>query len=373
MESSSPPPPSEPRGARRRAWAAQIDSWKRTWYLLRQNILALVGIAIILGLVVMALYAATLPLPWNNLTNYCANSPLPGCVHFCTYTSGPPPGPNCYKVNSQFPAFVPPTLSLSGAGALPLGSIALLPSSQYVHNTWDGLLRGADWSLIISVSIVVAGAMIGLILGGIAGFFGGTVDEVLMRIVDIFLSIPQLLFVIVVVAVFTTFAVPGLPGIGSRVFLLIIAFIVVWWPFYTRLVRGQVLVTREQKYIEAARASGAGRGRLIFRHILPNSMYPVFIQMSLDVGTIPLLIGALSYLGFNLFGVSTGNSFPEWGSLSAFSLLQFNAVLSSCSVGTCVFPWWQIFFPGLMLFLFAISVNFFADGLRDSLDPRLRR
>ncbi|MEM0129373.1 MAG: ABC transporter permease [Thermoplasmata archaeon] len=365
------------RGPTVRRASPRIDQWRRTWYLLRRNPLGLVGLGIILFLVVFALVAATLPLPWNNMVKYCGGgSPGIDCTWVCTYSSGPPPSPNCYQVSSSTPLYIPPTLSLSsGPGPLPLGSMAPVPSSPpFFFNTWQGILRGADWSMIISVSIVVAGAMIGLVVGAISGFYGGGVDETIMRLVDIFLSIPQLLFVIVTVTVLTTFSIPGLSKLQSTILLLCLAFIVVWWPFYARIVRGQVLVVREQKYVEAARASGAKRGRIIFRHIIPNSMYPVFIQMSLDVGSIPLLVGALSFLGFNLFGVVPPQQiFPEWGNLSAASVYQFQNVLSTCIVGTCTIPWWQFLFPGLMLFLFAISVNLFADGLRDALDPRLRR
>lgn len=376
MSTASPPPP-PPSAKGRRGLKPHIDQYKRTWYLLRRNTLGIVGFAILLALVVIALYAATLPLPWNSMPEYCHTwVTSPGCTQVCTYYGSHAPGPNCYKVAGQdWVSFIAPTATFTSVGPLPLGSLSQDPngSGGYFYNTLQGILRGADWSLILAVSIVVSGAVIGLVVGAIAGFFGGAVDEALMRLVDIFLSIPQLLFVIVTVAVFTTFSLPGLSGLASRVLLLILAFIVVWWPFYARVVRGQVLVTREQKYVEAARASGAGKGRLIFRHIVPNSVYPIFIQMSLDVGTVPLLVGTLAFLGFNLFGIPTSQVFPEWGSLSAFSISGFSDVFSACESGICVIPWWQIFFPGLMLFLLAISVNFFADGLRDALDPRLRR
>jgi len=346
----------------------------RTWYFLRRNTLALIGLGILLFLILLAVYASTLPLPWNEMAPYCSYVG-PGCTYVCVYYTDHAPGPNCYQVNQNFPSFIPPTLSIGTGvtGPLPLGSLAQTPVSPQFYNTLQGIERGADWSLLIAFSIVVAGALIGLVVGAIAGFWGGAVDETLMRLVDIFLSIPQILFVIITVSVFTTFTIPGLSILDSRVLLLILAFIIVWWPFYARIVRGQVLVVREQKYVEAARASGAGKGRIVARHVIPNSVYPVFIQMSLDVGTVPLLVGALAFLGFNLFGLSTSQVFPEWGSLSAFSVNQFDAVFNACTVGACVLPWWQILFPGLMLFLFAISVNFFSDGLRDALDPRLRR
>ena len=374
---SAPPPPPPARVGTRRRLTPHLDQYKRTWYLLRRNTLGIVGFGIIVALVAIALYAATQPIPWQNMNDYCPTwVTSPGCTHVCTYYGPTPPGPNCYKVaGPDWVYFIPPTVTLSSTGPLPLGSMSFSGNNTgYFYNTYQGILRGSDWSLLIAVSVVGSGALIGLVLGAIAGFYGGAVDEAIMRLVDIFLSIPQLLFLVVTVSVFTTFTVPGLNDFQSKIVLLILAFIVIWWPFYARVVRGQVLVTREQKYVEAARASGAGRRRLIFRHIVPNSMYPIFIQMSLDVGTVPLLVGTLSFLGFTLFGITPGSQiFPEWGSLSAASVYGFSAVFTACESGICVIPWWQIFFPGAMLFLLAISVNFFADGLRDALDPRLRR
>ncbi|HKS59377.1 MAG TPA: ABC transporter permease subunit, partial [Thermoplasmata archaeon] len=137
--------------------------------------------------------------------------------------------------------------------------------------------------------------------------------------------------------------------------------------------RGQVLVTREQKYVEASKASGASTGRILRRHIIPNSLYPVFVQMSLDVGTIPLLIGAIVFIGYIIW---PSQYFPEWGTIAAqsTSILEGQIVQCAALVGTqCLFPWWQVLFPGATVFLFAIAVSFLSDGLRDALDPRLRR
>jgi peptide/nickel transport system permease protein len=288
----------------------------------------------------------------------------------------PTPGPNCYQTPKNVPGVIAPTVSIHPLtlGALPMGSLALQPDIPYYYNLYNGLLRGTDYSLLISFAIVIVGAMVGLILGAVSGFFGGVVDETIMRLVDIFLSIPQILFVIIMIAVITT-AYPGglfgLSNLDTRVFLLITAFMIVWWPYYARIVRGQVLVVREQKYVEAARASGAGKGRIVMKHIVPNSMYPVFIQMSLDVGAIPILVGTLVFLGFTIWPTPY---FPEWGTIAAFGTSDIiNQFLISCESGICVIPWWQMLFPGLALFLFAISVNFLSDGLRDALDPRLRR
>ncbi len=353
---------------------------------MRRNTLAMVGLGIILVLVLLALYALTQPYSWTAMTQYCTYQPgtpntgcegLPGAV--CTYVQGTvSPGPNCYVVPSQYPSFIPPTLTLIPfhPGPLPLGSFVSEGSSlngYYFYNLYHGLVRGADWSLGLSVSIVSAGAVIGLLVGAIAGSFGGLVDESLMRLVDMMLSIPSLLFILIVVAVLSQLPIFG-NSVSIHMTLLVLAFVAVWWPLYARIVRGQVLVTREQKFVEAARASGASRGRIIRKHIIPNSVYPVFVQMSLDVGAVPLLIGGLVFLGFTQLFPST--YFPEWGTLSALSVNTgtLYSILNSAQLGVPVYvPWWMMLFPGIMLFLYAISVNFLSDGIRDALDPRLRR
>jgi peptide/nickel transport system permease protein len=303
-----------------------------------------------------------------------ASGPLSCSI--CTYTAGTPsPGPNCYQTPNLQPSVIAPTVSFSplASGPLPFGALTVTPDNTYFYNLYDGLLRGSDYSLVLSVTIVTVGALVGLILGAISGFWGGAVDEVIMRLVDIFLSIPQILFVIIVISVVdedypTLF---GMSTLDTKVFLLIVSFMVVWWPFYARIVRGQVLVVREQKFVEAARASGASKGRIVMRHIIPNSMYPIFIQMSLDVGTVPLLTAFLVFLGFRIWPYVY---FPEWGTIAALGTGNIlENYLDLCSTGPCSIPWWQLFFPGVALFLFAISVNFLSDGLRDALDPRLRR
>jgi peptide/nickel transport system permease protein len=381
VSTSSPTAPTPTPGGRRPS--PRLAQWKRTWYFLRGNTLALIGLAIILLIVAVAVYAIFVPISWNAITEYCGTNQANGgpstcSLGFptvCTYPAGsPPPGPNCYQTPVDNPSDIAPTWTTHPLtdGPLPLGSLTLAPSSQYFFSTYQGLLRGSDWSLIISISIVGVGAFAGLLVGSISGFMGGVVDETIMRLVDIFLSIPQLLFVIIFLSVMEQIHTTlfGLTPSATDIVVLIIGFTVIWWPFYARVVRGQVLVVREQKYVEAAQASGASRGRIVLRHIVPNSVYPVFIQMSLDVGTVPLQLGVLVYLGFRIF---PSTYFPEWGSVTALSVDALQTFLQTCQVSVCVIPWWQILFPGLALFLYAISVNFIADGLRDALDPRLRR
>ena len=362
----------------------QIAQMKRTMYFLSRNTLAMVGLGIIIFFAAVALYSPFYPAQGTTLALYCGSTqgPINGCIQLCTYyDNNPSPAPGCLPVSSLTQAYIAPTVNWAhlNGGPLPLGSLALQPSTPYFYNTYAGLIKGAPWSIGISVSIVGAGAGIGLLLGSISGFKGGYTDEVIMRITDIFLSIPGLLFVLITLTVLTANAGVDkvFAGIQGRVVLLILAFIVIWWPFYTRIVRGQVLVTREQKFVEASRASGASSWRSISKHIIPNSMFPVFVQMSLDVGSIPLLLGGLVFLGFRIFPSAY---FAEWGSIAAIAATPtgVQSAFLLCQVASrtgtaCVIPWWQFFFPGLTLFLFAISVNLLSDGLRDALDPRLRR
>src|SRR5208282_1894099 len=137
------------------------------------------------------------------------------------------------------PSVVAPTFTTSplSAGPLPLGSLTISSGGQNFYNTYEGIVRGSDWSLTIAFSVVIGGALIGLILGAVAGFWGGLVDEVIMRIVDIFLSIPQILFVIIVVSVVDIDIEQNSAFAGSdiRILILILALMVVWWPFYTRI------------------------------------------------------------------------------------------------------------------------------------------
>jgi peptide/nickel transport system permease protein len=405
----------------------RIAQAARTWHFMRRNTLAMVGLTIVILFAILAVFAVTTSINWDSLQPYCSADYGPDNSHsgylyqnnssgqweshgpynpgtqcsgnlVCTYTVTPPPnaaawcGGQWYPIPYQgpaeslgfanaphtiaYPGAVGPTFNLGtfNSGPLPLGSLETAGESSPsgLYSIYDGVVRGTDWSLMISLAIVITGAGLGLLIGAIAGLWGGLVDEALMRLVDIFLSIPIILFVIVVVEVVHTDikSIAGLSPADASVLLLVLGFAAVWWPFYARIVRGQVLVVREQKYVEAARASGASRPRILVRHVIPNSTYPVFVQFSLDVGTIPLLLGGLVYLKFPIFA---SQYFPEWGSLAALSVLQLPGMLGTCELFGCVIPWWQLFFPGLTLFLWAISVNLLSDGLRDALDPRLRR
>jgi len=370
----------------RRSWGARYAQHKRTWYFLRRNTLAMVGLVILTLFAAAFVYGLTYPASGSNPVQYCASDgpePVPAsnpCFDapnvICTYPAGTvSPGPGCYQTPPNNPNFIAPTFTLAhGLGPFPFGSLVypssdLSSSDPLFYNTYSMLVKGTVTSIGLSVLIVAVGAVVGLFLGALSGYFGGWIDEVVMRTTDIFLSIPAILLVIAVIIVGKS---SGLRTFDATILLIGIAFVVVWWPLYARLVRSQSLVIREQRYVEAARASGAGNGRIIMRHVVPNSVYPMFVQMSLDVGTIPLLLASITFIGFILFPYPL---IPEWGSVAAAGASVLTPLFEECAVrgATCAIPWWQVAFPGLAIFLFSLSVNFLADGLRDALDPRLRR
>jgi len=201
--------------------------------------------------------------------------------------------------------------------------------------------------LYYSTLVVLGGALIGMLVGLIAGYRGGLFDEGLMRTTDVAYSIPFLVFAIAVAYVI------------SRDFLTLnLALLILWWPPYARLVRAQVLAVKENKFVEAARAAGASDLRIMFRHVLPNTLAPVFVQVSLDLGVVIQIFAALIFIGF----APHGGYLPELGALIFYG---FDA-------GATSYPW-TILFPGLALVVFTVGINLLGDGLRDVLDPRLRR
>jgi peptide/nickel transport system permease protein len=200
-------------------------------------------------------------------------------------------------------------------------------------------------SLFISLVVLVIAIIIGVPLGAISGFFGGWVDEVIMRITDIFLTVPALLLAMAMAA-----------ALGSGMVNAMIAIALVWWPGYARLTRGQVLSLREREFIEATRALGGGRWHTIFRHIFPNILSPVIVKASMDIGFAILVAAGLGYIGV---GVQAPT--PEWG------------VMISEGRGLLRQAWWVSIIPGLAMFTTVLGFNLLGDGLRDVFDPKTRR
>lgn len=202
-------------------------------------------------------------------------------------------------------------------------------------------LYGAQYSLSIAVVVVVASVLIGSAAGAAAGFFGGWIDTVLMRLVDVTLSFPPVLLAMSIAA-----------SLGSGLQNTAVAVIMVWWPVYARLMRGQVLEVLSRDHIEAAIAGGASRSRLFFKHVLPLSWTPSLISASMDFGQVVLLAASLSFIGLGAKPPT-----PEWGTMISDGAAQF-------------YSWWIAFGPGIAILSIGLACNFIGDSLRDILDPR---
>ena len=210
-----------------------------------------------------------------------------------------------------------------------------------------GLVWGTRTAFKVGFTVVVSVAFICIILGSLSGYFGRGIDELLMRITEIFLSVPFLIAAIVVTAV-----------LGKGLDKIIIALILFTWPTYARLVRGDILVVKEREYVLSAKALGLSHFRIIFGHVLPNTIYPVFVLASLDMGAIVITAAALSFLGL---GPEPG--YADWGQMISFAkdfILELHKY------------WWTLVFPGAAIFLFVLGWNLLGDAFRDILDPRMR-
>jgi len=209
------------------------------------------------------------------------------------------------------------------------------------------VMFGASLELQLGVLTVALAFPLGVLLGVLAGYFRGTVEEVVMRITDMFLAFPPILLAFVIAA-----------ALGRGTFAIIVAIAVSFWPWYTRLVHAQVLQVRAQPYIEAAVALALPHRRILLRHILPNAITPATIQASMDIGSAILIGSALSWLG-----LGPPPPTPDWG------VMFNNAYLS----GSLVTYWWYGVFLGLPLFLVVLAFNLVGDSVREILDPKLRR
>jgi peptide/nickel transport system permease protein len=215
------------------------------------------------------------------------------------------------------------------------------------------LLYGGRISLAVGVSAMLIALTVGVVMGAAAGYAGGVVDHVLMRVTDLFLSLPQLPLLLLVIYLFRDYVRARL-GPEAGIFVLIVAVIggLRWMPV-ARIVRAQFLTLREQDFVHAARALGASPGRQIVRHILPNALGPVVVAASLDVAAAIIAESTLSFLGLGF-----PPDIPTWGRI------LFDAKDSLDHA-----PHWAIF-PGTAIFLTVLSINYVGDGLRDALDPR---
>jgi len=233
----------------------------------------------------------------------------------------------------------PPFWQADGSLEHPLGT------DHLGRDVYSRLVYGARISLIISVTAALLGAVVGVGAGLAAGYYGGRIDTVIMRIVDLNLAFPLILLALAVVAI-----------LGPSLRNLIIVMAITTWMIYARVVRGISLGLREREFVQAARAIGARDARIIVRHILPNVFAPVVVIWTLEVARVILMESALSFLGL---GVPPPT--PTWGRM----LAEGRDYLTVAG--------WIATFPGLVIMFTVLGINFFGDGLRDLLDPRLRK
>jgi peptide/nickel transport system permease protein len=212
------------------------------------------------------------------------------------------------------------------------------------RDVFSRVILGTRISLTVGFIAVGLALLIGIPLGVVAGFFGGWIDEAIMRTTDIFLSFPPLLLAMAISAVLG----PSLPN-------AMLAIAIAWWPWYARILRGEARALRNRPFVEAARAVGMSQGKIVVKHILPNCLVPVIIQASIDFGSILLVTASLSFLG-----LGAQPPIPEWGLMISSSRSYF---LSA---------WWIVTFPGLAILSTVLALNLVGDGLREVLDPKLR-
>lgn len=280
-------------------------------YRIRKSPLSIIGIAIVMVFVLIAIAAPLI---------------------------APPNQPDPFRMPKTFSR-----LPLPPSKEHPFGTTGPVTYGDVFY----GVIWGTRYSLMLAFTITAICFSIGLTVGVIAGYYGGIIDDVLMRIVDLFYSLPWLVVMMVI-----------LIALGKRGFwTMVIAYSILAWPGYSRIVRGEVLRVKNELYVEAAKAMGLTDLQIIFRHVLPNSIYTVVIMASMRLGTIVLSTSSLGFLGL---GFAPGTA--EWG-----------IIISEGRNWLLQGSWWIAVFPGIFIFFFVLGWQLLGDAFRDILDPKSRR
>ncbi len=277
----------------------QRSLWQNAWRSLRRNPLAIAGFALLGFVIAMAIFA-----PW-----VAPHDPLE------------------VKLEDKL---------------LPPGGQYLLGTDDMGRDLLSRCIYGFRISLRAATVVLALACLIGICLGGTAGYLGGKIDNLLMRMTDMFLAFPGYILAL---------AIAG--ALGPSMTNAIISVAAVWWPWYARLIRGQVLAVRQNLYIDAARSIGAGHIRILVRHILPNCITPLLVLATMDLGIVILVLANLSFLGL---GAQPPE--PELGYMIARGRLYF------------MNQWWVATVPGVAIFIMALGTNLVGDAWRDILDPR---
>jgi peptide/nickel transport system permease protein len=225
----------------------------------------------------------------------------------------------------------------------PPGEVHRLGTDELGRDILSRVLYGGRITIPAGLAVVLVNSVLGWLIGAVAGFVGGIWDEIMMRITELFMAFPTIILAMAVTA-----------ALGPEIRNAVLALIIVRWTNYARLTRGLVIETKPAEFVEAARALGAKNRYLLFRTLLPNSVAPVVVYGSLDIGNAILLFAGLSFLG-----LGPEPSSPEWGRMISIGIHFFD-------------QWWMWLFPGLAIAILVMAFNFIGDGLRDMLNPRTR-
>ncbi|MEN3010178.1 MAG: ABC transporter permease [Candidatus Bipolaricaulaceae bacterium] len=228
-----------------------------------------------------------------------------------------------------------------------------LGTSEGQYDIYYGIIWGTRTAFKVGLIITGSSVLLGLVLGALAAYCGGWVDEILMRVTEVFMAFPFLIAAIALTS-----------ALGRGINNVMIALIVFSWPSYARLIRGDILAIKEREYVISARALGASHLRIVCRHILPNAIYPTLVVASMDIGSMVLSFSALSFLGL---GAEVG--YADWGQMISFAREWMLGAVG----GNPLQYWYVVVFPGMAILLFVLGWNLIGDAFRDLLDPRLRR
>jgi len=305
-----------------------LGLWADTWRRLRRNHLALVG----LGIIIVFLCVGTVETIFYQAHWHVRASAEASAADAPGYLAP-------YDPNAVDYALSPEGLGSPPSWKHPFGA-------DYLgRDVFSRCLIATRIAMLVGIIAVAIALTMGLLLGPVSGYYGGTIDSVIMRIADIFFAFPYILFVLLILSVLG----PGFQNV-------FIAIGVLGWATFARIVRGQILSVKSMEYVEAARAQGAGDLRIIFRHVLPNSMAPVYVAVAMAIGGAIATEAALSYLGI---GIQPPNS--SWGLMIAESVDYLPAG-----------NWWWLLFPSVMLVTTVFGFISFGNGLRDATDPKLK-
>jgi peptide/nickel transport system permease protein len=312
------------------------------WYRLVRGVftnpLSVTGLIIVLFFVLMAAFAPILAPPLDV-------SPDPYLIPRDGFAPEPkPPGTVWLREVPELPGWYP---KITGKDHW----VHLLGTASGQFDIYYGIVWGTRTALFVGVVITAVTVVMGMIVGSVSAYYGGLLDDLLMRITEIFQAFPFLLAALTLSAILV-------PLFGRGIWPACIALITFGWMTYARVIRGEILSAKERDYVLAARVVGARDARVLMRHIVPNAIYPILVLASMRIGDYVLSFAALSFLG-----VGTEPGFADWGQIVSFAR---DWILS------LDIHWYIIVFPGMALLLFGLGWNLIGDALRDILDPRLR-